>query len=116
MASGGHPLPLHVRRDGTVGTVGRAGTLVGALDDVDVGDASVRLARGEFLVCFTDGVTEARGPEGFFAEVLPGMVAAKASEKGCTAGDMASAVEQAVTSFSYGSERDDLAVVVLRAA
>lgn len=116
VASGGHPLPLHVRRDGTVGAVGSAGTLVGALPDVDVGDTSLRLVSGEFLVCFTDGVTEARGPGGFFGEVLAGMLAARVSAEDCTAADIASAVEREAVAFSSSPERDDLAVVVLKAA
>ncbi|MDA8391994.1 MAG: SpoIIE family protein phosphatase [Actinomycetota bacterium] len=115
LASGGHPLPLHVRRDGTVVTVGRTGTLVGALGEVEFVDSSLCLAPGELLICFTDGVTEARGPDGFFAELLAPVVAAKFAEGDCTAGAMAEAIERAATDFSSSSERDDLAVVVLKA-
>ena len=42
-ASGGHPLPLLLRRDGTVETVGAAGTLLGVVPDPTFVDRSLEL-------------------------------------------------------------------------
>ncbi|MDQ4005544.1 MAG: SpoIIE family protein phosphatase, partial [Actinomycetota bacterium] len=58
ISSGGHPLPLLVREGGEVETVGKSGTLLGVLDDPQVADHSVQLARGDTLVLFTDGVMD----------------------------------------------------------
>ncbi|GAA3234576.1 PP2C family protein-serine/threonine phosphatase [Actinocorallia longicatena] len=61
LTSAGHPAPLIVRGDGRVEEVPTAGTLIGALDDIDAVTASVELAKGETCLLHTDGVTEARG-------------------------------------------------------
>ncbi len=60
-ASGGHPLPLLVRPNGTVEKVGAAGTLLGVVPDPDFEDRAVSLSRGDVLVFYTDGVIESRG-------------------------------------------------------
>ena len=63
-ASGGHPLPLLLRADGTVQAVGEPGTLLGVLPDPSFEDRSLSLAPGDALVFYTDGVIEGRGPNG----------------------------------------------------
>ena len=60
LASGGHPLPMLVRGDGTVERVGVSGTLLGVVPDPQIEDRAVTLSRGDLLVFFTDGVIESR--------------------------------------------------------
>ena len=56
----GHPLPLLVRADGSASYVpGTAGLALGVMEGTDYQHASVTLQRGDFLLMFTDGVTEA---------------------------------------------------------
>ncbi|MHB1986961.1 MAG: PP2C family protein-serine/threonine phosphatase [Acidimicrobiales bacterium] len=111
LSSGGHPLPFVLRRDGAVERVGRHGTLIGVLDNVTVSDSSIVLRRGDALVTFTDGLTEARtdgyelGSAGV-SEIL-------AACAGQSADQIAETLEQAATGPSH-PQRDDLAVVVLR--
>lgn len=114
VASAGHPLPLLVRADGAVATLGTPGTLLGSFAQVRVHDAAVELLPGDSLVLFTDGVTEARASGDIFGEQrLAELVAGFA---GASAEGLAAAVEDAVIAFNDGPLRDDLALVVIRAA
>jgi PAS domain S-box-containing protein len=61
MATGGHPLPLVLRADGTVDTAGSPGSLLGILEDPDLSQTQVELGPGDALVLVTDGVTEEIG-------------------------------------------------------
>ena len=67
-ASGGHPLPLLLRADGTVQAIGAPGTLLGVLPDPSFEDRSLALAPGDALVFYTDGVIEGRGANGALDE------------------------------------------------
>jgi PAS domain S-box-containing protein len=112
LASGGHPLPYVLRADGTVEAVGKPGTLLGVLSDVSVSDTRVRLQRGDVMVLYTDGVTEARGPEGMLgndrlAEVL-------ASCAGLDAKSVAARIESAALEIQEGNPRDDIAILAVR--
>jgi len=46
---------------GRVAEVGRPGSLLGVLPDIDVFEDSVGLGSGDVLGLFTDGITERRG-------------------------------------------------------
>jgi serine phosphatase RsbU (regulator of sigma subunit) len=75
----------------------------------------MRLMPGETMVFYTDGVTEARSPDGsFFGEDrLRQFVGAHADEH---AADLAAELKNAVLKFQEGYARDDLALLVLRAS
>ena len=62
VASGGHPLPRILRASGLVEELGTTGTLLGVLDDVELSDRGTRLAAGDALVLYTDGLTEVGAP------------------------------------------------------
>src|SRR3954465_12458046 len=56
-------------RAGAVGRVDAAGPLVGAFAQVEYEDREVELTPGDVLAIHTDGITDARDPEGaFFGE------------------------------------------------
>ena len=63
----GHPLPLLVRA-GKVEAVGQPGPLVGTLERPRWEVTPVELSRGDQLVLYTDGVTEARAGGDRFGE------------------------------------------------
>jgi serine phosphatase RsbU (regulator of sigma subunit) len=113
-ASGGHPLPLLLRSDGDVEWLGEPGTLLGVVPDPALHDRSVELARGDTLVFYTDGVTEARGARGVLGERrLASLVASCA---GLDAEAIADRIESAALEMDDEPPRDDIAVVVLRVA
>ncbi|MFH0243815.1 PP2C family protein-serine/threonine phosphatase [Streptomyces sp. HK10] len=61
LASGGHPPALLMRADGTAGYLHTpGGQLVGVLPNAHFTAATVRLAPGDTLLLYTDGLTEAR--------------------------------------------------------
>ena len=111
-ASGGHPLPLHLRADGWVETVGTPGTLLGVVPDPSFEDRAVALERGDSLVFYTDGVIEGRGDEpSLDEESLAELVATCAGRE---ADAIAAEIEQAAIRGQRGRPRDDIAVLVLR--
>ena len=71
-ASGGHPLPLLLRADGSVEAVGAPGTLLGVLPDPNFEDRSADARPGDALVFYTDGVIEGRGADGSARRGRPG--------------------------------------------
>jgi PAS domain S-box-containing protein len=112
LASAGHPPPLVLRADGGVEAVPCTGSLLGVLPVVELPEVVVRLGPGDALVCYTDGVTECRGPEGLFGdERLGGVLAAAA---GADAAALADRVVDAVVEFRGEQTQDDLALLVLR--
>jgi PAS domain S-box-containing protein len=110
----GHPPPLLVRPDGTVEEVGLSGRVLGVFPDAELGDSSLRLMPGDALVLYTDGITEARSPDGgFFGEDR--LRRLLGSYAGCDAVTFAEKIKDEVLDFQEGDLRDDLAVLVLRA-
>ena len=112
LATGGHPLPLVLRADGTVETAGRPGTLLGVIARARDLRGARRLEAGDSLVLYTDGVVEASpADEALAPERLAVLLRAQA---GRDAGDIAEAIETAALAVQDGRLRDDVAVVVLR--
>lgn len=109
----GHPPPLIVREGGVVETLPSTGMILGAVEEPEVAAWSGRLVVGEAMVLYTDGVTEARSPEGelFGEERLRELVSGCS---GMAAEEMARRIEQAVLEFQRGDVRDDVAVLVAR--
>jgi PAS domain S-box-containing protein len=111
----GHPAPLLVRADGTVEEISCPGRALGVFPDAELDDTHTRLMPGETIVFYTDGVTEARDPDGgFFGEER--LHRFLAAHSGKHAADLARALKNAVLEFQEGYPRDDLALLVLRAA
>ena len=108
----GHPLPLVLRRNGELESVGRPGTLLGAVPALALEPHRTRLDPGDALVVFTDGVVEARTEDEVFGEhrlkhLLGTLLRASAR-------DMAERVARHAIDFQAGRPRDDLAVLVAR--
>jgi serine phosphatase RsbU (regulator of sigma subunit) len=114
LSSGGHPLPLILRADGRVEPLGVYGTLLGVVPDPDFEESSERLSRGDAIVFYTDGVTDARVPGGFFGEER--LMELVASCAGFPADAIAARIEAAALDAQEGQPHDDIAVVVLRVA
>jgi len=111
----GHPPPLLVRADGTVEEVGSLGKVLGVFPDAELGDTSLRLMPGEALVLYTDGVTEARSPDGdFFGEGRLRNLLGSCAD--CDTVTFARRIKDDVLDFQEGYPHDDLAVLVLRAS
>ncbi|RFU40914.1 serine/threonine-protein phosphatase, partial [Actinomadura logoneensis] len=65
LAGGGHPPTLALRTDGSVDLISTAGgQLIGLLPEPEFVETGTRLAPGDALLLYTDGLTEARGADG----------------------------------------------------
>ncbi len=111
----GHPFPIVVRAGGAAETVGGDGTLLGLFPTARFEEVEVVLAPGDAMVLYTDGASEARtdgGPE----LGLDGVVAALSGARGLDASAVAHRLEEAALAHGGGRRRDDLAILVVRAA
>ena len=91
--------------------VGRTGSLVGVLTDVHMHDTELRLAPGDMLTMYTDGVTEGRCGREFFGERrLHDAVLRHHHDAAHPAEDIVADV----LDFQHGTARDDIAVVAVR--
>ena len=112
LANAGHPPPLALGQ-GPAAPVQARGTLLGVNPDVALTEVAFELRGGEMLVLYTDGVTEARGVDGFYgAERLMKMVGSV--EHPC-AEAVAAALLTDVETFQHGRLRDDIAILVIEA-
>jgi phosphoserine phosphatase RsbU/P len=114
ISSAGHPLALVRRAGGRVRTFGRPGTLLGLLPDPELRDSRTSLRRGDSLVLFTDGVTEARSKIDrslYGHDRLHDVVAGLGD---MPAGQMADAIQQAVLAFGGREISDDTVALVLK--
>jgi CHASE3 domain sensor protein len=110
LVCGGHPLPLCLRRDGTVEEVGAHGSLLGVLDDPVLEEREVLLAPGETLLFFTDGVVERHGDDAPFGE--EGLSALLVR----TTGDVRSVVDAVARAVTANRRTvDDIAMLAVRA-
>lgn len=112
IALGGHPRALLLDAHGEVRPVGIPGTAIGLFEDCDLTDTTVSLGTGDAIVFFTDGLIEARAPDGAWSDGLLEAVLADAA--GQDAVGLASAVETAVLRFEDDDPRDDIGLVVIR--
>ena len=109
----GHERPVLVRADGTAEQVGAFGTAVGLLPRIMVEVTTHRLAPGDVLLLYTDGVTERRrGREQFGPDRL---AATAAGTAGGSARQVVAAVRDAVERFSPDPMTDDVALLAVRA-
>jgi serine phosphatase RsbU (regulator of sigma subunit)/PAS domain-containing protein len=110
----GHPSPLILRADGSLQWIEGSGALLGVFDDAGLTDRELRLAAGDTLILYTDGVTEERGAQGAFGE--RGLAAALDGAAGASATEIVERIERALLAHGSGEPRDDIAILVVRAS
>jgi PAS domain S-box-containing protein len=113
VARGGHPVPLLLRADGSVEAIDPPGKGLGVFEDPELGDRTVHLGAGDAAVFYTDGVVEARGPDGsLFGEGR--LLDLLRSCAGLEAPAIAERLRDVTLEYGEGNLSDDLAVLVLR--
>ncbi len=114
-ANAGHPPPLLVRGDGVQEWLARAdGPALGVVEGATYGERSVRLAPGDFILFFTDGVNEAMNQAGQdfglarVTEAFAGAYSASAAR------DAVDRLLAAVSAFAADAEQaDDITCLAL---
>lgn len=109
-AHGGHPPALVLRAGGAVEPAPDTGMLLGVVPEPRIGHYATTLGAGDAAVLYTDGVTEARGPDGPLG--LDGLVDLVRSLAGRSAQEIADAVVDEVGAYVGDGPRDDAAVLV----
>ena len=115
LANAGHEWPLWVKvsRD-EVETLFVPGVILGAFQDINPVQKVITIEQGDFLIFYTDGVTEARNESGdFFGDDR--LIETAVSAKNQSAAEIAMAIETAVDQFTQGMpQSDDMTVVVVK--
>jgi sigma-B regulation protein RsbU (phosphoserine phosphatase) len=109
----GHPAPLHMSAGGVIRAVGEPGFPVGLWPSMDYQEYSVRLAPGDRLVIYSDGITECRNPDGAsYSEAnLNKILQKKCSDP---APNLVAAVQDDIRKWHGTSEfTDDVSLLVL---
>ncbi|MEU1294738.1 MULTISPECIES: GAF domain-containing SpoIIE family protein phosphatase [unclassified Streptomyces] len=111
IAGAGHPWPYVRRADGEVAETPARGLLLGVVPDARYEPAHFRLAEGDTLVLFTDGLTEARSQDGTQFEEHA------AAAVGALAASGKTAAEELVAAAAQFRDRgdDDTAVLTAKA-
>jgi sigma-B regulation protein RsbU (phosphoserine phosphatase) len=111
MSSGGHPFPV-LTRHGSATKLGKPGSLLGLFPDVEFHDVSIKLAKGDALVLYTDGMTEGRNADDeFYGETRLHNALTQPAD---SAEEVAQRAVSDSVSFQSRQTRDDIAVVVIR--
>jgi sigma-B regulation protein RsbU (phosphoserine phosphatase) len=111
-SNAGHNPPLLVRRDGTTALLSQGGMVLGVFADSPYGQSTLATGRGDRLVFYTDGITEARDAAGdeYGDERLRAVaLACRAS----TADEMKDALLSDVNAFTAGRFEDDATLIVV---
>jgi len=111
-ANAGHCAPLIVRRGVRIVTLSPTSMPVGLVPGAPFAVEEIKLQRGDRIVLYTDGVTEAQNAAGeFFGRGMLRDAVTAAGALDCAG--MHDAVQQALRDFTGGSEQsDDITLVV----
>jgi len=111
-ANAGHNPPLLVRSNGQVEMLPSSGTVLGVFADAEYQGAELPLGRGDRLVLYTDGITEARdGGEQEFGEDRLKDAAVRHRHLGAAA--LHAAMMDEVTRFAPSGFQDDATLLVV---
>lgn len=111
----GHNAPLLVRADGTVERLWTGGTVLGAFDGVPFEEGQAALGKGDLLVVYSDGITEAQNTTGeeYGEQRLADLASARRAE---TVENIRRDIFDEIDRWTGQADRgDDQTLVILRA-
>ena len=111
-ARAGHCPPLVLRGSGAAASLNEGGTPLGIVPDRKYADTEAQLERGDRLVLYTDGLTEAmNSAEQEFGEVR--LIELGSGNLALSPSELLKTIMNEVSRFSGGSFQDDFTVVVV---
>jgi sigma-B regulation protein RsbU (phosphoserine phosphatase) len=111
-SNAGHNPPFLIRADGSVEQLSDGGMVLGIFPDVSYDQAEMTLRRGDRLLFYTDGITEARSPDGDeYGEDRLATAASGVRSKAAEA--IKDAVLADVNAFTNGRFEDDATLIVV---
>lgn len=114
-ANAGHNPPLVVRADGTIDALSTTGLVLGVSSDWTYTTGTAAFGPGDRLICFTDGMTEARSAsDEEYGEGRLGALAARTP--GGSAEVLADILAAAVSAWTNGPAHDDATLIVVERA
>ncbi len=113
-ANAGHNPPMVRRAAGTFESLTRTGSALGVLEELQLSEVTIALGRGDAIVMYTDGVTEARNPrkDDYGTDRLTAAIAAAPRK----ASELLTYIEADLDAFKAGTgvpQQDDIAFLVL---
>ena len=110
----GHNPPLLFRADGHVERLAEGGPLVGVIADATYVERPLWLGKGDLVLLYTDGVTEAHRPDGEeFGEAR--LIELVKRSRDLSAEGLCDRIHQEVLAFAAeGEPLDDITLVALR--
>jgi sigma-B regulation protein RsbU (phosphoserine phosphatase) len=111
-SNAGHNPPLLIRPGGAVELLSEGGMVLGVFPENQYEQAEISLNPGDRLLFYTDGITEARSPEGEeYGEDRLAAVAVAARRR--SAGPIKDAILADVNAFTNGQFEDDATLIVV---
>lgn len=113
LASAGHPGPVLIRPDGRTQQLRGGGVPLGIFPDAVPATQTIELDPGDVLFLYTDGLTDACGPDmAYFQDRLTDELAVLA---GKPVSELIPRVRHLALEFCRGQTRDDMTMVAVRA-
>lgn len=111
-ANAGHNPPLLVRASGAIERLSPTGLVLGVSPDWTYTSGRVAFGPGDRLICYTDGITEARNTDDAeYGDEAMEQLAAQ-TPRGSAEG-LADALSAAVTAWTGGAAQDDATLIVV---
>jgi len=112
--NGGHPFPLLVQTNGRVTELKEGGLLLGFLEDVEYPQETMQLQKGDLLILYTDGVTDAENCQGETFG-LPRLMDWASRQAGRSPSEVKHSLMAAINQFCQGCRQaDDLTALIVR--
>ena len=109
----GHNAPILLRRDGSVQRLPATATIIGIFEQWECEVEQIRLAPGDLMVIFSDGVSEAdRNEEEEYGEAR--LIRELQACRDLPVNEIVEAIFTSVQKFSAGAQSDDLTLVIAK--
>ena len=113
-SNAGHNLPFIVNEKGSVKRLEMGNIVLGAIEDVTYEEDSLKLEKGDTLLVFSDGISEAINPdeEEFGEDPLPALV--NANRESTAMGLIDTIIEEVIRHAGKAPQRDDMTMLVIK--